>query len=349
MNLNPTVANSYFVDIGNNFTSWEFNSTSAWILGVVLGCILILVVGNYIFSLVQRQRSSSGESIFNISNANEILATLNLAFRHRSKFELKLSRESSEIAVCSLFQILADSIILELPADIHPTPNWVEKQVYIFFNVPLDKDHKSYYFFTSRIKEILNTDSEFRQLRISIPTILQQKQKRSHLRYEPASDQIEEFIVWNAKDTSTPEPLYKIDYLNNNYIRIEQNKSELHCPILLNISGGGLMFSIPKQFIRDHGFEQEKTKHLYIYLHLPDPYENTSTSIYLFARIKNTIPDISGKRLQFGVQYLYMGTYTYDDPTLLQWEEVDPAAGVEAISNWVFKQHLKLYREKGIA
>jgi len=349
MNLHPTVANGYFADISKNFSSWGFNTTAVWILGTLFSCILFFVVLNSFLNLIQRKRSNSQESIFNITNSNEILATFNLALNQRSKFELKLSRKSSEIAVCSLLEILEDSMILELPADVHPTSSWEERPVYLFFSVPLEKNHRSHYFFSTYIKEILYPNSEFSQLRISIPQKLQQKQKRTHLRFDPASNQIEKFIVWNAKDTSFPEAIYKISYLDSTFPRIEQGESNQFGLKLLNISGGGLMFSIPKQVAKNYEFDLEKNKQLFIYLQLPEPDTNNSTQVYLFAKIRNTYPDITGKRQQFGLQYLYVGTYTHEDPMMLQWIAVDPAMGVEVISNWVFKQHLKLYREKGIA
>jgi|GEM_PF-5443663 len=347
MNLHPIVANGYFADISNNFNSWGFNTTAVWMLGILFCCILMFVILNYFLNLIKR--SNSQESIFNITNSNEILATFNLALKHRSKFELKLSWDSSEIAVCSLLDILEDSMILELPADIHPTSSWEERPVYIYFGVPLEKNHRSHYFFSAYIKEILHPYSEFSQLKISLPQKLQQKQKRTHLRFDPTSDQIEKFIIWNAKDTNFPETIYKISYLDSTFPRIEQSDSNQFGLKLLNISGGGLMFSIPKQVAKNYEFDLEKNKQLFIYLQLPEPDTNKSTRVYLFAKIKNTYPDITGKRQHLGLQYLYVGTYTHEDPMALQWIGVDPAMGVEVISNWVFKQHLKLYREKGIA
>ena len=347
MNLQPTFANGYFQEISSNVSNWELNATAIWILSIVFSSILLLVLANYIINRIQSQKSPSKESIFTINNPNEVYTIFNLALNKRSKFELKFFPDSSETAACSLTDILDDSLLLELPADIQPTSNWKGRNVYIFFSVPLEKNNRSHYFFSSYIEKIQNMDSKFVQLEIPFPSDLQQKQKRSHLRLEPSHGQVQKFIIWNAKDLDYPPQMYD-NYLDANFPRIEATEQQENGLQLLNISGGGLMFSLSKSTAKKYDFILEKNKNLFIYLQLLDPDEKKPVSVYLFGKIKNTFPDINNRALQIGVQYLHTGNFSTVDPARLQWESVDPTTGVEVVSNWVFKQHLKLYREKGI-
>ena len=342
MNLRPAIANNYFQDISQNVGNWEFNATAALILSGVAACIFVAIVLNYVYN--KMQKSSSVENIFNITNPKEIATIFNFAHDNRSKFELSFSPDSSTSAVCSLTQVLDNHLQLELPAGIHPTSSWEGRSVYIFFKVPLHKDKQAHYFFTSFIAQVSNSDSEFLQLKITFPSRLQQKQKRMHLRLDPSPEQIEKLVIWDVKRVVQPPDIKNSKYLDAHFTRIEAD--QFNRLLLLNISGGGMMLSIPPSIANKYEFQAEQKQKLLIYLRLLDPDANKSIPLYLFAQIKNSFLNTESKNIQMGLQFLY--SLSLEDTSKKQWEEVDPTMGVEPISNWVFKQHLKLYREKGI-
>jgi len=346
MDIPNIAASSYFQAISRSFHSWELNTTAAWTLCGVFGAIG-LSVGVY---FLHRRFASSpwAKSAFSVDKPEEIQTIFLKALEDRSKFEMSFSPQSKPHAACTLVGFTPQELALELPGHIAPGPDWIGRELCIFFSIPWSRKRRVYYTFSAQIHSIAE-HGEFYRLHLPLPSRIEQQQKRRHLRLDIGIQDVSHLALWrntvpvaegldfDPKDLG--EPLF---FKKNG---AEKNTRFLR---LVNISGGGLRFTIAGEGLRRLGLNLQRSQQLLLSLELPLQGKSPGVAETLACRLRNRSEDFISREVDIGLEFEYVARTDPKRPETLRWLRVDPDFGVEPIAQWVFQQHLKWYRDKGI-
>ena len=342
-NLN---ASSYFQAISRSFESWELNTTAAFMLCGVFGAIG-LSIG--VFFLHRRFASHPGaQSAFTVSNPEEIETILFKALEDRSKFEISFGPKSKTHTACSLVSFSPQGLVLELPGHIVPAEDWVGRELRIFFSIPWSRKRRLHYTFSASILD-LEQQGEFFRLQLPFPAQIEQQQKRRHLRLDLGLQDVSHIALWAQKEPVSEGLDFDPRSLGKPLFMKKQGRQK-HTEFirLLDISGGGLRFRITREGIKQLGLDLQKSQLFLLYLELPAEQSSPSVANTLACRLRNRYQDFVSREVDIGLEFQHVVCKDPRSPDSLKWHRVDPESGVESIAHWVFKQHLKWYRNKGI-
>lgn len=345
----PTfVADSdYLKAISRNVGHWEVNASAALLL-LLVGCAVVGAVCLHLGLKKLRSIRNPDQPIFTLTDPDEILSILVKALDNRSNFELSLSSRKTKPLVCTLTDVHYSCLALELPAYIAPSESWIGREVHIYFAIPGDGSKRAHYFFQTEILDLFQGEIENICILVDYPMNLQQKQKRSHLRLAPPTDQVASLTLWPAVTTRQATLETNVNRFGQPLLESRpQAESGTHCRVV-NISASGLRLKLSKEARRHSGINPETLSECIIALDLVGPDEGQHQKHILSCRTRNVHDDPVSRELHIGLQFSALGKTSAQWPSSLVWEDVDPEHGVEDIGNWVIKLHLKLYREKGI-
>lgn len=336
---------SYFRAISQNLKGWEINETSLYILAFTALAILI----SLFVSLISKRLSSSRmipDDVFTITSPKEIGLLFLAALNNRSKFEISFDPESRQSTNCTLTELKSRKIILELPQAITPTKGWIGRSIYTYFGLPQGKNKMNFYFFQTKIQDIFTKNGYF-FLQAPLPNQIEIKQKRRHLRIAPPPSQIEQIQVWIPKYDKT-ENLITDPQLFGPPLFVFDQKKGIQDIVPMDISALGIRLKISKSSRRKTLFDPEKQQDLIVYLQLKNNAQGKPLALYFLSRIRNKFEEFTTKELEIGIQFMARGQPNREKPGNLVWEKIIPKEGVDELANWVFRQHLKWYREKGL-
>jgi len=340
-------AANYFEEISRNLTSWQLNTAAVAVLAVIFGLLVLVLLAYALGKTFRKGRSPFGKPVFLVSDRKEIEALFETALDDRSKFELNFDPKSKFQSICSLVSIQPGGLVLEPPANIVPKQSWVGRTVYVYFSIPQEKNKRLFYFFSSPITDIIKYNPQRVFLQVAQPDKVQQKSKRNLYRLDPRLESIRSLVVWPAKYRPSGHLVSDIHQFDSPLFELasfDQNKTIE----LVNISGGGLRVKIPNRCRKHTQFDPDETKELVTFLSLSSHDSSLPSNFYLLSRIRNIYKDFSTSDLELGLQFTWLGTPDPEHPNELSWAPVDAVEGVDSIVTWVMKEHLKLYREKGI-
>ncbi len=343
-----TETQEFFRTISENVRNWEVTPEAAYLMLVLAAFIVFIIFLGHVYNKSQRQSGQGATQLFTRQDPEDIYLFLQQAFEDRSKFEISFNPDMTRTSICALLDFDMQELVLELPASIGPEKSWKGRGIYVYFSIPLDVQQRLYFFFNSEILQLAPLDDSAYQMTISFPEYLEQKQRREFLRLDLCSEHIQQMYLWNFGQDHAgrlPKDKQSLGQPTLQYAK-EQQGSDDHFSVV-NISAGGIKLFIPKRTRKAIGFDPNTIQDVLLYLQLNDLESGEISDYYLLCRKRNYFQDSVSRDLEVGLQFI-MQANIQRETAALHWSKVDPRQGVQELANWVFRQHLKMFREKGL-
>jgi hypothetical protein len=275
----------------------------------------------------------------------EISAILDQALLARSRIDMSFHPivTSRQTISCSLRELTASGVTLEMPLGVNPSDGWVGKPMACYFRIPRENREPYFYTFVSPVKEVRQM-GDFHYVVLEIPPKIELGQKRRHLRLELPPRDIKDFRIWPAAEDGSfhfesdpqkwPAPMAM-------YSRDEGQG--LH---VLDLSGGGVKLSFDPELYA--GLDDFVARHpvLFMRLELEHVGGLVIPPYFLAARLRTKARDFENGHLMLG--YEFVECCSSDGTETIDWIKIDPGEGIDELVTWVFKRHLELYREREI-
>lgn len=321
-------------------------------LAFLLGAAIAL--GWLLSRWIARRRVAPPPSTWTTGREN-ILGMLDLALGQRARFDIMLESKDarSRFIPCALVSSSDDGVSLELSEMIQLSDEWLGQKAEVYFKLKLENpDLPNFFGFEAEIASLGVSSHGATLITVRLPDRIELRQKRSRLRIDPPFKLVRNFTVWPerreedgslARDPKTwGEPLMRHDPKDPRAIRI------------LDISGGGIKVLVQQKAIAQRFTDGRRPlffpgARFFIDLGLHDPKSNTLLRLLLQATIKTASTKGPSRDLEMGMAFTAQARISPDSPNQVEWRVLAGDDSVEGIDNWVFKRHLDVHREKGIA
>ncbi len=335
-------AYNFLEEIKNSFQNkqWTINESTLLVLKFVFFTIFIGVFV-YIFQNLWRKRSLK-ESPFIISDTFQIYQILEDSLAYRSTFEFSFSEPHTFLVKCSPKKLEKNVITLELPPNIKPTNEWINRKMFVYLTIFYRKRPR-YYFFESQITSHYQV-KDFYYIDIKVPSLLEIKQKRKFFRIETSIkdfERIEIYFIDNKrplKIAQLPTPAFSFQKES-----IEDTTSLSSLPVtIINISAGGIRLGFTNKFKRTHGFDVDDPPYILIFIQFN--IEGQKKSLYLICEVKNYSKDYYTANIEVGLQFKQRGRLNPETGSV-EWYNVKEDEGVDEIAKFVFIKNQELIRK----
>ncbi|MFP4083445.1 MAG: hypothetical protein ACLFP9_05400 [Desulfonatronovibrio sp.] len=316
------------------------------LLYLVLLSVVLISLFYFVKKRLDARRESGTQSFFKIGSGSEIERILDSALQYNSRFDLHLSGQKVEI-FCLFKEYNKDYLLLEPPSQMKISPKLAGREVEVFFKVKPHGEKLSFYKFKSTIIEIVSEERSY-FIKLRKPDLLEMDQKRQHFRLEPPLGYIKKLEVRKVSHDRKGNYHKHISKFGEPYWSYQAGDE--NPPIhLMDISGGGVRLKVSTHESRmDKDFIKENPKLLISLVLLYDQDDPGSAEYFhLIGRLKKEYYDGMGNHV-LGLQFEFMAVLDPDKKVITGWKPVKPEEGIEELSTWVVKTHLKLYREKGL-
>lgn len=339
----------YFRAIGESLGSWELNPSAIYLLLALVATVLASSILVHMYNKARRKKLPDPSSSFVHSDPEDIQLFLQHALQDRSKFEVSFNPSMKRPRICSLLDFTSDSLLLEMPIQEQPPANWQDKQVHIYFSIPATQNQRLYFSFLSQIREFSASQDGYCHLQVLFPQKLEQKQRRGAFRLEPGLAQTSRIQVWRRTFANQPALPRNMQSLGRPLLEYPTKEVEPEQQLLLlNISALGLRLWVPNTLRKKSGLDPEQTEDLFLFLELKNPDSDDHSRFCLVCRKRNFHLDPMSRDLELGLQIIRQGSEPDPQSPGLIWQNVDPGQGVHELGDWVIRQHLKMFREKGL-
>jgi|GEM_PF-2589796 len=344
-----------FADVQRTFSG---HGTTPELLANLLTLVFLLgaaiVLGWLLSRWIASRRVTPPPSTWTTGREN-ILGMLDLALNQRARFDIVLENKAarSRFIPCALVASGDDGVSLELSEVIQLSDEWLDQRAKVYFKLKLeDPDLPSFFGFAAEIVNVGVSPHGATVVTVRLPDRIELRQKRSRLRIEPPFKLVRNFTVWpeqrNEEGSLSQDPrawgapLLRLDPKNPRAVRI------------LDISGGGVKVlvqqgTMQQRFTGDRRPQFVPGVRFFIDLGLHDPKTNALLRLLLHATVKTASTRGSSRDLEMGMAFTAEARISAESPDLVEWRALTGDASVESIDNWVFKRHLDLHREKGVA
>jgi len=280
-----------------------------------------------------------------------VMGLLKAALDQRVKIDFLLEHNAaqSRFIPCTILDVSEHGVVIELSESVRLSQEWLGRQAEAYFKIRSEESQRpQFYQFSSELAAIGASQHGNTVATMAFPQKIESRQKRSHLRIDPQSNAVRSFVLW--PETYAPDGRLEGD--TNVWGRpiLQHIPGRLSHVRIVNISGGGIRFEFhtaslqakerPRFNLGDRFFAE---------LDLYDPEDEESTRVFIHAKVRNAFEDHASKRIEIGLEFLGQGQKTLDRPDFVLWRKLPDDMGVEKIDNWVFKRHLEMHREKGLA
>ncbi|MFW5487601.1 MAG: hypothetical protein ACNI3A_04150 [Desulfovibrio sp.] len=341
----------------NTFFNYSFSSDAALFLLGLLLFLLTAVLAGVLFNKFFRHKESRLPTNL-IVDRQRIDKILNNALQERAKLELRFAHEDpagGRFISGAFVEIGKEAVVLELSDLVDVSSSWIGRKIEAFFKVSSPRagrkksKHKgaTFFTFTVEILGIKKTSEEYVAVTVAFPHSIEAKQKRTHLRLDPPSSLIYGVNLWKESRTAMGKVNSNISTWEAPLLVMDQDVRDTMT--LQNISAGGIRLEIQPGWQKEDTDIFELGKRFIVRLDLFNPTENNVDRHYLYTVVRNKYEDFTTHKLEVGLKFLATGYPSAEDPDILHWEVAKGENGVETIDNWVFKRHLELYRNTGMA
>ena len=280
-----------------------------------------------------------------ITDREQLDKIFETALVYRSKIDLSFYSKSEKrrTIACSIEDI-ENQLVLEMPADGNVAKTWVGREVTGFFHVPAKQAGMViFYNFTSTIVEVKAKGSQYFNLFLSLPTHIEQTQKREFLRVSPPSRHYDYANVIPDTKQGLNAGL-KFIATNGEYSPGHMGGKDANV-FLSDISGGGLSLELTQMTNkRAARFKLNKGNNFLVLLSLVDFGDRGIVRHLFVCKIRRVYIDPTQGRAQLGLSFesKFMG---FDEDTKRpKWEKVDQN-GCPEMDDWTYNLYLELYRE----
>lgn len=333
---------SLFRQISRTFAGSDAREPASELL---LGTFALVGVAILAYNIWHRRAQRTGLNVETgvALQPKHIMDILEQVMTHRSRIDLSFHPISAarQSISCSLSDYSKTEVMLELPAGIKPSKNWIGRKMVCFFRIPRENKSPLFYTFITDVSNV-HRSGEIYLLALAFPERVELGQKRKHLRLEPLSHDIKDFRLWPATEDSSfhfetdpskwPKPLAVYSQNRNNDVHV------------IDISGGGIRLALdPRRYADLNDFV---TQHPVLFMSLElQSLDNTYVPpLLLAARLRSKSMDMDLGTLLLGYEFVEFGARSESEN--IEWVKIEPEKGIEDLASWVFKRHLALYRER---
>lgn len=336
-------ADSFFQEISRSFVGkqWTINESTILVFKIVFFVTFLSII-LYFFQNSLKKRKAK-HSPFIITNPNEIYKILNDSITYRSTFELSFSDVHVFFAKCTPLKLKEDVIVIELPIDATPQPDWIKRKIYIYLTV-FHKKRRQFYYFESQILSFYSTeDSNY--LEIKIPSLIEIRQKRKHFRIDVSLKDFECIKIYFSKEkknvineSQLPQSVFEFNKEDYNGLT---NLSSL--PVSLeNISAGGIRLGFSNEFKKIHNFDVNNAPYIIIFMQFY--IEEQIKKLFLLCEVKNFAKDYYTGDIELGLQFKKICQVNKENDSFV-WTDVNEEEGIDEIAKFVFIKNQELIRK----
>ncbi len=335
-------------EISDSFLAQAFQTAHVgpWLIGLLSVIFIILCWTVFLSFRAKKQRYAPYGSIVDEKQIRKILRT---AFEQRRPFELQIKSDDQTRRPtfrCSPEYVGNSTVTLEINGVKRLSDHWINRRIQVFFRLKVEGQF-TYFTFDSVIETITSPTQDTCHIAISLPTMLDNRQKRSYLRLCPPSELILGAAMWHG--TSMPEA----NIINNlaqwplpQLLLLPSKCNDFH---ILDLSAGGMRISVPRGIVKTKNLEFNSIEHIILMLDLLDPEHAKRMRCWVQCRIQSVWEEHVSRDVHIGLQFLswarprdFTGT---DNTADLEWLRLSSSLEVEVIGNWIMRRHLELYRE----
>jgi hypothetical protein len=336
-------------DIRDSFLNRSFSLDEAaiWLIAVVAACVLLLL-----FFIVRgiRNRRIRYHPHGSITDPETIRMFLRQAFEQRRPFEVQIHKDVDTRRPnlrTTLEHLGPHNFTLEINGIESLSRQWIGRQVSIFFQVNIDGDF-IYYTFQTQIDSIYFPLKGVCHLTMSVPTLLENRQKRAFLRLKPPAEFFRGSALWHS--TALPDDAHMYDLAFWPRPSLLDLPGRLEQFEVLNISAGGMRIRLPHAVVRAQNLHFTSVERVIVMLDLLDPEQNNKLLRYwLQCRIQSVWFEHPSRDLYAGLQFLAWAKPREipggQSRSGMEWLRLPSSNEVEPIGNWIMRRHLEIYRD----
>jgi hypothetical protein len=317
------------------FASWEIRTGIA-----ALSAVLLLSLAWIVFR--RRRKTREGflaEDI--VTSPDDVRNALRHARNEGNPFELTLLREGKfhHKVGLKLVDIGPEAMTMELPGFLNISADWKGKTVECSFSVTIQRKNQAFYYFRSMVVDIRPAPG-FPSMTLSLPELLELRQKRDHLRLEPPSDAVVELALRPISN----ERIHPKDVLPTRDKAVHSLPQTTSPVRLLNISAGGARLELRPNLLPFPLSNLRPDGYIALSLTLADREPEKYHSWYMVGRIRNLVWNKHGDTMEMGLRFSRAGEKDANSSSARPLHRIEKR-GVEGLGRWIFQRHLELYRQ----
>ncbi len=343
------VDRAFLEQIKTTFLSDHLPHNVIVFLGVLVLVLAVIIIAALVIR-AGRRRAAGREVTRRIDEPLRIERILRQALNRRVRLEIRFRRSEGQAPFISanITDLSAERIELELAGHVVPTTDWRGRQVEAFFRLERQGGRPEFHAFEARILDVRQTPAGYAVLGISLPAQIESRQKRMHLRFELPPDLPHGLVAWPELNDAEGRLSSVPGGWGPPALSLVSERH--HTGRLIDVSGGGLKLELPSPVAGSMALPGlARGSRLIIRLDLNEPQSGEMERHFLHAVVQHLLEDFASKRRSVGLRFLSYGRRQAETPDRVFWIRIESYRGVESIDNWVFKRHLELYRDKGLA
>lgn len=281
---------------------------------------------------------------------DEVTQLLQSALDQRNKIEFTFSREEqvSRPLHCAIESIHGGNLILDAGDFIQAHKGWLGRPVLCYFRVSSRSagGASQFYALESEVAGVNKRADGSTLITLPVPDRVKMQQKRIHLRLEPPMEYMLGVAVWPELMNEDGARELRLKRWGKPALARHAGATEMMR--VANLSAGGMRIDLPRETLKETGYDFEIGQSYYILTELYDPDMKRKQRLWFVARVQNRFEDFMTKDLEVGLRFTEIGRIADPEAMEIAWDKV-PNHGVDALGNWIQRRHLELYRTRGVA
>jgi c-di-GMP-binding flagellar brake protein YcgR len=331
------------------FASTGMSPELIQVLVWVLGTAGIIVLLGLLIQII-RMRLHPRQPIDQIQAPRAIIDLLGKGLAERSRFEISFQEKiiKTQGIYCTLVSVDRDEILLELPDYARSRQAWINHPLEVYFSVASDSQSRIYYTFESVVSALDHDQADHHvYLHIPLPASIRLGQRRMHFRLVPDPSTILEAKLWFAPhqdrthDHAGPG---KWGPPMAHHHMLPQDDPEPSLTVR-DLSAGGCRIAIRNNKEINAYLDTDRSPDVLLFFRLLDR-EAGHLEVYLLGRIRVIVCDPLSTTRSLGIEFTMTGQVAGSTGQYITWSPLSREEGHPEIGNWVFKQHLALFRKR---
>jgi c-di-GMP-binding flagellar brake protein YcgR len=322
----------------------ELISIIIWVL-TISGSILAVGI------LVQflRRQFHPHKSVERLDDSRKIIDLLGHCLAERSRFEISFKEKllKTRGIFCSLVSVNPNEILLEVPDYVTVSDTWIGRSLDVYFSMTLRGNTRTFYTFESLVASIDREDAGGVYLHIPLPQAVRLGQRRMHFRLVPATATILETKIWFAEHESRAadhaQPAKWGQPMAHHHLLTMETTE--HSLTIMDLSAGGCRLSVKNTPQINAYLAENRSPDVFLFFRLLDR-ESGNLEVYLLGKIRVIVCDPMNKTRSLGIEFIMHGEMGEGNGQSITWTPLTREEGHPEIGNWVFKQHLELFRQQ---
>jgi hypothetical protein len=331
------------------FASTGMSPELIQVLVWVLGTAGVIALFGLLIQLI-RMRLHPRQPIDQIQDPRAIIDLLGKALAERSRLEISFGEKiiKTQGIYCTLVSVDRDEIILELPDYARSRQAWINHPLEVYFSVASDSQSRIYYTFESVVSALDHDQADHHvYLHIPLPASIRLGQRRMHFRLVPDPSTILEAKLWFAPhqdrthDHAGPG---KWGPPMAHHHMLPQDDPEPSLTVR-DLSAGGCRIAVTNNKEINAYLDTDRSPDVLLFFRLLDR-ESGHLEVYLLGRIRVIVCDPLSSTRFLGIEFTMTGQVASRTGQSITWTPLSREEGHPEIGNWVFKQHLTLFRKR---